>query len=165
MTIAGALRNEAGQYDSFGLPAKAARDVVAHSRPAASWTNPARAQDAQCEKREPRDLPRRVRSWRGLKRAMNHTRDLRSKHCAALLAAGFRRLWRAVVARRAFASARTKAAVSALMLVGPIALAGFALPSRAAFAQEKIAVATRASGPDAATDQARLAELGISVTA
>jgi hypothetical protein len=51
------------------------------------------------------------------------------------------------------------------MFAGPVALGGVALPSTGAFAQEKIAVATRALGTDAATDQARLAELGISMTA
>jgi hypothetical protein len=165
MPIADALRNEAGQYDSFGLPAKAARDAVAHSRTAAKRSPLAKACDSRGKERELGDLPRRARSWNEIERAMNRARDLRSKHCAALLAAGFGRLWRAAVVRRAFPSARTKAAVCALMLAGPVALAGFALPLRAALAQEKIAVATRATGTDTATDQARLAELGIDAAA
>jgi hypothetical protein len=66
----------------------------------------------------------------------------------------------AMVARRGFASGRVKAAACALLIAAPVTLAGFALPSRAVFAQEKIAVATRVSTPGAATDQARLAALG-----
>lgn len=149
MTIADLRRNEAGQRDSFALPAETFRNT------------PAGANDPLDGGRDIYGPPG-ARRWQDLEGAMSRARDLRSRHCAALFAAGVRYLWRSVVARRTSASARTKAAVCALMLAGPVALAESALPSRAAFAQEKFTVATRASGTDSATDQARLAELGIS---
>lgn len=152
MRIANALRDEADQFSSLVLPEDAFPDTSA------------RAPVPRDDRRELCGLAR-PRSWRDLERAMSHARDLRSRHCAALFAAGFRYLWKAVVVRRAFESARAKSVVCALMLASPVALAGFALPSRAAFAQEKIAVATRATGTDQAADQARLAELGISAGA
>ena len=158
MAIADVRRNEAGHRDSRRFTAETVPGGMA--RPAARAA--ARARDPQ---REVRDQPHRPRSWRDIERAMNRARDLRSRHCAALFAASFRRLWQFVVPRRAFASERAKAAVGTLILAGSVALAGFAVSSQTAFAQEKIAVATRVPAPDAATDRARLAELGISITA
>ncbi|HEY7610931.1 MAG TPA: hypothetical protein VIF14_17010 [Alphaproteobacteria bacterium] len=127
-----------------------------------TWAKP---RDVKGQDRQLRDLQRQVRRWCDVERAMNRAPDLRAKRRAELLAAGFRCLWQRVVARRNFTPSHAKAAACALMFAGPVALGGVALPSTGAFAQEKIAVATRALGTDAATDQARLAELGISMTA
>jgi len=120
--------------------------------------------DAQGQNHQLRDLQRQVRRSSDVERAMNRVRDLRSKHCGELLAAAFRCLCQSVVALRNFTSSRAKSAVCALMFAGSVALGGIALSSGAAIAQEKIAVAVEPLVTDAATDQARLAELGLSVT-
>lgn len=52
-----------------------------------------------------------------------------------------------------------------LLMAGIAALGGAIVPPRAAVAQEKLAVATRNSGPDATSDAARLAALGLPAAA
>jgi hypothetical protein len=105
----------------------------------------------------------RPRSWPDIERAMNRAWDLRSWPCAARLAP--RRMWKHFVARKVLAYVRAKVAACVLLLAASVAFSGFALSSRAALAQEKIAVAKGVSGPEAATDQARLAEFGLGLTA
>lgn len=133
-----------------------------HASPAAHAMARAKVHDALDVDLTLRDSRHHAQRWYEIERAMNHARDLRSRHSAVLLAAGVRYLWRSVTARRIFAPRRAKAAICALIFAGSTALAGFALSSRTASAQEKIAVATRSSGAHAASDHARLAELGIS---
>ena len=124
------------------------------------------AEPAACDPpREFRGQPHRPRLRRDIERAANVARHLRPSHCAELAAPGLRRIRKHGVARKVLGSGRAIAAASVLLLTAAGTFSGFVLSSVGALAQEKIAVATGPSGSDAATDQARLAEFRLGLTA